>query len=360
MSSLWTKIIGQDRTVERLRQLATTNVQSFLFVGPEGCGKELAARIFATTLITQSDSDNTREADLIMRGEFSDVNEIFRVGAAVDADEAEGVVLQSSTTPLEAKVKVIIIHEVHLMRDAAAVRLLKTIEEPAKQIIFILLADKIVPSLTTLNSRCVTITFSRLTDQDVAESLISEGVFPDTALTVAKASQGNLDRARLLVTDSHLLRRQESFATIAMRLDGTGAAVVKIVSEIVEQLDQAASALEIRHEREIKELEDRVALTGERGSGRKTITDRHKRELRKLRTDELRSGLGQFAKTYSDLICAQPDLSDGEEIMHAIQLIHKTISSLGLNTNETLALHALLLKCPSLSEVSRNITSLVG
>ena len=58
-----------------------------------------------------------------------------------------------------------------------------------------------------------------------------------------------------------------------MRLDGTGAAVVNIVTEIVEQLDQAANALEIRHEREIKELEDRVALTGERGSGRKTITE---------------------------------------------------------------------------------------
>jgi DNA polymerase-3 subunit delta' len=185
-------------------------------------------------------------------------------------------------------------------------------------------------------------------------------VFPDTALTVAKTSHGNLDRARLLVTDSHLLRRQELFATIAMRLDGTGAAVVKIVAEIVEQLEQAASALEVRHTREIKELDDRVALTGERGSGRKAITDRHKRELRKLRTDELRSGLGQFAKTYSDLICAQPELSGGDEIMSAIRLIHKTISSLGLNTNETLALHALLLKCPSLSEVSRNITSLVG
>ncbi|GBL21251.1 DNA polymerase III subunit tau/gamma [Acidimicrobiaceae bacterium] len=359
MSSLWTKIIGQDRAVERLRQFATTNVQSFLFVGPEGCGKELAARIFATTLITQNDNDDTREADLIMRGEFSDVNEIFRVGAAVDAEEAEGVVLQSSTTPLEAKIKVIIIHEVHLMRDAAAVRLLKTIEEPAKQIIFILLADQIVPSLTTLNSRCVTINFSRLTDEDVSASLISEGVFPDTALTVAKASQGNLDRARLLVTDSHLLRRQRSFATIATRLDGTGAAVIKIVAELVEQLDQAASALVIRHEREIKELEERVALTGERGSGRKTIAERHKRELRKLRTDELRSGLGQFAKTYSDLICAQPDLIDGEEIMQSIQLIHKTIKSLGLNANETLALHALLLQCPSLSDVSRTNTALV-
>lgn len=217
-----------------------------------------------------------------------------------------------------------------------------------------------MPSLATLNSRCVTINFSRLTDQDVAESLISEGVFPDTALTVAKASQGNLDRARLLVTDSNLARRQESFATIATRLDGTGSAVVKIVAELVEQLDQAASALEIRHGREIKELEERVALTGERGSGRKTVSDRHKRELRKLRTDELRSGLGQFARVYGDSICAQPNLIDGEEIMAAIQLIHKTISSLSLNTNETLALHALLLKCPSFSEVSRNSIALIG
>jgi DNA polymerase III delta prime subunit len=105
MGSIWSKIIGQDRAVEKLRHFATTNVQSFLFVGPEGCGKEYAARAFASTLITGSDSDSSREADLILRGEFADVNEIFRVGAAVDKEEAESIVTQSSTTPLEAKVK---------------------------------------------------------------------------------------------------------------------------------------------------------------------------------------------------------------------------------------------------------------
>jgi len=360
MNSLWQRIVGQDRAIERLKQLATTSVQSFLFVGPEGCGKEDAARAFATTLITGSEDDSSREANLIMRGEFADVSEIYRVGAAVDTAEAEDIVVQSSTTPLEAKLKVIIIHEVHLMRDAAAVRLLKTIEEPANQIIFILLADQLVPSLTTINSRCVTINFSRLTDHDVATALINQGVFPDTANTVAKASLGNLDRARLLVTDSYLARRQESFATIAMRLDGTGAAVVKIVADLMDQIDNATGALVIRQERELDELESRVLLTGERGSGRKNLQDRHKRELRKLRTDELRSGLAMFAKTYSDLLCAQPEIADGEEIISAIKSIHKTISSLGLNTNEILALHALLLRCPPLSVISRNNASLVG
>jgi len=71
-------------------------------------------------------------------------------------------------------------------------------------------------------------------------------------------------------------------------------------------------------------------LTGERGSGRKAVSDRQKRELRKLRTDELRSGLSVFAGAYKDLLSADPDNENGDEIIAAIALIHKTISSLGL------------------------------
>ena len=352
MGSVWSKVVGQQRAVEKLQQFGSTNVQSFLFVGPEGCGKEHAARAFASTLITGSDSDASREADLIMRGEFADVNEIYRIGAAVDKEEAESIVSQSSTTPLEAKVKVIIIHEVHLMRDSAAVRLLKTIEEPARQVVFILLADQLVPSLTTINSRCVVVNFARLADADIAATLSAEGVSPTTAASVAQASQGNLDRARLLVTDNHLARRQDAFATISVRLDGTSAAIVKIVADLMDHLDKAAEALETKHERELKELEERVALTGERGSGRKNIADRHKRELRKLRTDELRSGLSVFASSYKDSLTQNPDTTNGDEIIAAIASIHKTISALGLNINENLALHAMLLKCPPLKTLA--------
>jgi DNA polymerase-3 subunit delta' len=241
------------------------------------------------------------------------------------------------------------------MRDTAAVRLLKTIEEPAKQVVFILLADQLVPSLTTINSRCVVVNFARLSPESVAKALIKDGVSAKTAESIALASQGNLDRARMLVTDNYLARRQEAFATIASQLDGTGSAVVKIVEDLMDHLEKAAEAIEIMHEREMKELEERVALTGERGSGRKAVSDRQKRELRKLRTDELRSGLSIFAGAYKDLLSADPDNENGDEIIAAIALIHKTISSLGLNTNENLALHALLLKCPPLRTLA-NIT----
>ncbi|MBM3806211.1 MAG: hypothetical protein FJW19_06135, partial [Actinobacteria bacterium] len=352
MAAVWSQIVGQQRAIEKLRGLTSRGVQSFLFIGPEGCGKELAARAFASVLITGSDDDATRESNLIMRGEFADVNEIYRLGAAVDKEEAESIVSQSSTTPLEAKVKVIIIHEVHLMRDSAAVRLLKTIEEPAPQVVFILLAEQLVPSLTTLNSRCVVVNFSQLTVDEIAAALVADGVMPSTAESVAKASQGNLARARLLVTDNYLARRQEAFASIASRLDGTGATVVNIVADLIDQLDKAAEALEALHEREAKELDDRVALTGERGSGRKTLADRHKRELRKLRTDELRNGLSIFAGVYKDLLLREPDGANSEEIIAAIGSIHKTISALGLNINENLALHSLLIKCPPLKSLA--------
>ena len=70
MSSVWNKIVGQHKAVERLQQLAINNVHAFLFIGPEGCGKEDAARAFASVLITGSDNENSREADLITRDDL--------------------------------------------------------------------------------------------------------------------------------------------------------------------------------------------------------------------------------------------------------------------------------------------------
>jgi DNA polymerase III delta prime subunit len=53
MSSVWNKIVGQHKAVERLQQLAINNVHAFLFIGPEGCGKEDAARAFASVTLSK-------------------------------------------------------------------------------------------------------------------------------------------------------------------------------------------------------------------------------------------------------------------------------------------------------------------
>jgi DNA polymerase-3 subunit delta' len=101
------------------------------------------------------------------------------------------------------------------------------------------------------------------------------------------------------------------------------------------------------------ELEARVALTGERGSGRKALQDRQKRQLRKARTDELRTGLAAIARSYHSIVTAQPPHPDADDYARAITKIHKAMGTLGLNANEELALQALLLQCPSLRMMAR-------
>ena len=323
--SVWDSVVGQAKAVEQLHQLAVNHVHAYLFIGPEGCGKDEAARAFAAQLITGSDNTASREAALIMRGSFSDVIEVLREGAAVDKDEAEAIIRLATTTPTECKVKVVIVHEVHLMRDSAAARLLKTIEEPSEKVVFILLADQLVPSLATINSRCVVVQFTA----------------------------NNAYRERLLANDPQFAHRQEAFASIPYKLDGSGATVALIVDEIFELIEQATVPLISEQKKELDELEARVSLTGERGSGRKALQDRHKRQLRKFNTDELRSGLSTIAGTYHSLIISESQYPEESKYHDAIHRIHKAMGSLGLNVNEELLLQSLFLHCPSLMMLSR-------
>jgi DNA polymerase-3 subunit delta' len=326
--SVWDCVVGQAKAVEQLHQLAVNHVHAYLFIGPEGCGKDEAARAFAAQLITGSDKAASREADLIMRGSFSDVIEVLREGAAVDKDEAEAIIRLATTTPTESKVKVVIVHEVHLMRDSAAARLLKTIEEPSEKVVFILLADQLVPSLATINSRCVVVQFAA----------------------------NNAYRERLLANDPQFAQRQAAFANIPYKLDGSGATVALIVDEIFELIEQATDPLISEQKKELEELEARVSLTGERGSGRKALQDRHKRQLRKFNTDELRSGLSTIAGTYHSLIVSETQYPDEPKFHDAIHRIHKAMGSLGLNVNEELLLQSLFLHCPSLMMLGKVAT----
>ncbi|MEO5974288.1 MAG: hypothetical protein ABIQ38_03665 [Ilumatobacteraceae bacterium] len=353
MGSVWDPIVGQDRAIERLVQLARNPVHAYLFVGPEGCGKEEAARAFATLLITGSDDSSSRQAQLIARGAFADVSEVLREGAAVDKDEADNIVRHAATTPTESPVKVIIVHEVHLMRDSAAVRLLKTIEEPTPTMVFILLADQIVPLLSTINSRCVLLNFVRPDDATVIFELMQTGISNEVARSIARAANGNIQRARMLVSDKWLAQRQQAFAAVPYRLDGTGATVAQLVEELLEHIDNASEPLLTEHATELEELEERVALTGERGSGRKTIQDRHKRQARKFKSDELRSGLGTIATTYHSLVTSTSSHPETAGYSDAIGRIHKAMSALSLNANETLLLQSLFLQLPSLMVMAR-------
>jgi DNA polymerase-3 subunit delta' len=100
------------------------------------------------------------------------------------------------------------------------------------------------------------------------------------------------------------------------------------------------------HEREIADLDARVAAAGERGSGRKALEERHRREVRRYRTDELRSGLAVMAGVYRDAL-VQGRASRPDTAVHAVERIHVALEALDRNPNEALLLQHLLLDLPS-------------
>jgi DNA polymerase-3 subunit delta' len=243
---------------------------------------------------------------------------------------------------------VLILDEFHLLSAEAAAKLLKTIEEPPDSTVFIVLADHMPPELVTIASRCVRIDFVAVPDDVVIATLIAEGVNPTHAAQCAQAAAGDLSRARLLASDSHLAARRELFAGMPYRLDGTASAVVAAVGQITDAIEGAAAPLAQRHAHEVTALEARISAMGERGSGKKTLEDRHKRELRRHRTDELRSGLITLAGAYRDAL-VDGTLHRPESAATAITRIHASLEALERNPNEQLLLQALLLGLPSMT-----------
>jgi DNA polymerase-3 subunit delta' len=107
-------------------------------------------------------------------------------------------------------------------------------------------------------------------------------------------------------------------------------------------IDDAAEPVQARQAQEIVELEARIERYGERGSGKTQLVERHRREVRRHRTDEIKFGLATLAGRYRDEFTTQPGLA-----LAAIAAIEDAHTSMERNPNETLLLHALLLQLPS-------------
>ncbi len=347
IATIWDSIIGQDRPVDQLRHAGINPVHAFLLIGPEGCGKEEAARAFAAHLLSDSDELSERTNDLVMRGAHPDVHEIRRTGASILTEQAEEAIKIASITPTEGNRKVIIMHEVELMAPGAAARLLKTVEEPPTGVFFIMLSDQINDSLVTIASRCMIIHFGLLSTEVITAALINGGSSRHTAEIAARSARGSLSRARILATDPQLVQRREFFANIPRRIDGTGATVAAIVEQILGLIDGSSEPLVAFQEQEIANLDRNLVLMGVKRGGKKQLEERHKRELRRHRTEELRAGLTEVAGVYRDELALNAHIHRPEAYITAVTRIHEAMRHLSLNINEAIMLRDLIWSLPS-------------
>ena len=360
----WSAVVGQPQAVAALTAAVLSPVHAYLLVGPRGSGKRAAAAAFAGELIVaageRAGSDPVRDGRhrrLAAREEHPDIFVLSPAGPSLRREEeVSQLIVEASRTPVEGPRKVLVVDRFHAATPAAAAALLKPVEEPAPSVVWVLLAEQVLPEHVTIASRCTRIDLGPVSDAEIAAVLLSEGlVAADRAESVAAAAAGNLHRARVLATDERVAIRREAWRKVPDRLDGSGATVALLVAELRAMIDEAGGALTERHRAEIVALEEREEQFGVRGSGRSAIEARHKREHRQFRTDEIRFGLSTLTARYRSEITSQP----GDEAaanrrdvgaMRAIGRLRATAESLIRSPNEALSLQALLLDLPPSAE----------
>lgn len=218
-------VIGQEFTVKALENAIKLNkiANAYLFCGPRGTGKTSSARIFAKSLncmegptVTpcqkcQSCLDVTNASGL----------DVIEIDAATNRgiDDAKELINKVQYAPMNGKYKIFIIDEVHMLSKEAFNALLKTFEEPPKNVIFILATTEPHKVIETIVSRCQRFDFRRITIDDIVKRLreisdIEKINIDDEALyTIAKNVSGGmrdslalLDQASVLGTEKKITK----------------------------------------------------------------------------------------------------------------------------------------------------------
>lgn len=239
---------GQRIAMHALRSAVINDrtAHAYLFVGPDGVGKRLAAREFAKALnCTEGGADACNQCSVCRRienGVYPDVIEISPGDKVrlIKTRVIDGLLDAATVSPLEARRKVFIIVDADRMNLAAANKFLKTLEEPPGGSVFILVTS--VPGLlpSTVVSRCQRVKFARL-PQNVIENILVDrhDISADEARVAARLSGGRAGRALDLAVTS---RRTDALALVEQLL--AGGDPVAIAAEVADSVKRRRNEVE--------------------------------------------------------------------------------------------------------------------
>ncbi len=280
---VWAGVVGQPEAVAVLRNAAAAAADivegrpvasgnsaamthAWLFTGPPGSGRSVAARAFAASLecLVGVGCGQCPGCRTTMAGTNADVRLVVPEGLSISVAEMRALVQAAARRPTGGRWQVVVIEDADRLTEGAANALLKAVEEPPERTVFLLCAPSDHPEdvSVTIRSRCRFVALRTPPAPAIAEVLVArDGVPEDIALWAASVCGGHVGRARRLATDPAARDRRESVLRIPLGLRNFGDVFAR-ADDLVQAAESEASTLS-----EARDTPEREALETAMGSG---------------------------------------------------------------------------------------------
>ena len=333
--SVFDVLVGQERVVEQLQAAADAAARirdggsgvsrvggmthAWLFTGPPGSGRSVAARAFAAALQCERGTGcgHCEACSQSLSGAHPDVAVIVPEGLHLKIKEAREIITRSSRAPTRGRWQVTLIEDADRMEERTSNTLLKAIEEPPPHGVLLLCAPSVEDLLPTIRSRCRLVSLRTPPAEAVASVLVSrDGVDPAMAAFAAQAAQGHIGRARRLATNEDARRERRDVLSLPRSLQGVGSALAA-ADDLVSAAKEEATARS--KERDAKETEALSTALGAGATGKgltgrnpkggagalKELETRQKDRAKRTQRDALDRALVDLAAFYRDVLQVQ-------------------------------------------------------
>ena len=248
-SQNFSQLVGQEVVAKTLKQAVEQEKIShaYLFSGPRGTGKTSVAKIFAKAMNCPNQVDgepcnNCYICQAVTEGSLEDVIEMD-AASNNGVDEIREIRDKSTYAPSLARYKVYIIDEVHMLSTGAFNALLKTLEEPTQNVVFILATTELHKIPATILSRVQRFEFKSIKTQDIKEHIYhileKENISsePEAVEIIARRAEGGM-RDALSILDQALSLTQGNELTTAISEEITGTISLSALDDYVAALSQ--------------------------------------------------------------------------------------------------------------------------
>jgi len=237
--SVWDELLGQPEAIEQLSKVVAGKdagfQHSWLFTGPAGSGRSTLASAFAAALeCPENGCGSCQSCQLVMAGAHPDVRLLATDRVIISIEEVRGLVQFAEMSSSVGQYRIVIIEDADRMAERTSNVLLKALEEPQPNTVWILCAPSAADLLPTIRSRTRNVSLRLPSTEEVARLLVQrDGVTQDLARACARQAQQHVGMARRLALSSEARsRRNETLKELSSitNLSGAMAAAERLLA----------------------------------------------------------------------------------------------------------------------------------